>query len=208
MDHRRANAQEGFFAVSRQADLITPKCCKVFYFPRWCVIFLGSAIPKGVWTTLPRYIVCDKGEQFWCRPFKRWCRRRKVKPRFGAIGQHGSIAVVERFIRTMKEECFRSGIVPMKQAAMRRHVSAYADWYNRFRPHTYLAGRTPLERYERIPSACRRPRFEPRPRWPATSGCASPPAKVRGQPGARLEVAVAFHKGQRNLPIVTLRRAG
>ena len=145
-------------------------------------MFLARTIRRAKAT--PKYIVCDKGGQFWCKPFKLWCRRRRIRPRFGAIGQHGSIAVVERFIRTMKEECFRSGIVPMRQAAMRAQLRAYADWYNRFRPHTCLAGRTPEERYRRIASACRRPRFEPRPRWPVSSGCASPPAKVRGQPGA------------------------
>ena len=46
----------------------------------------------------PKYLICDKGKQFWCRGFKDWCRRKAIRPRFGAVGQHGSIAVVERFI--------------------------------------------------------------------------------------------------------------
>ena len=79
-------------------------------------MFLARTIRRAKAT--PKYIVCDKGVQFWCKPFKLWSRRRRIRPRFGAIGQHGSIAVVERFIRTMKEQCFRSGIVPMRQAAM------------------------------------------------------------------------------------------
>jgi len=85
-------------------------------------------------------------------------------------------------------------------------VGAIVCWYNRFRPHTYLGGRTPEERYGRIPAACRRPRFEPRPRWPRDSPCASPQAKVRGNPGVRLQLVVDFHQGRGHLPIVTLKR--
>ena len=63
--------------------------------------FLGRTIAKVKAT--PKYIVCDRGGQFDCEGFRAWCRRKGIKPpRYGAIGQHGSIAVVERFILTMK----------------------------------------------------------------------------------------------------------
>ena len=35
---------------------------------------------------------------------KRWTN---TPPRYGAVGKHGSIAVVERAIRTLKSECTR-----------------------------------------------------------------------------------------------------
>jgi putative transposase len=155
----------------------------------------------------PKYIICDKGSQFWCKAFKRWCRRRKIRPRFGAVGQYGSIAVLERLLRTLKHEGLRRILVPLSLQAMREEVAMVVGWYNTFRPHTSLAGRTPEERYRRIPSACRRPRFEPRPHWPVGSGCACPPAKVRGQPGVRLALVVDYHQGRKHLPIVTLKRA-
>jgi hypothetical protein len=154
----------------------------------------------------PKYIICDKGTQFWCRAFKRWCRNHKIKLRFGAIGKHGSIAVVERFIRTMKDECFRRGVVPLRRQSFAAQAQSYILWFNSHRPHTFLGGRTPDERYRRIPSACRRQRFEPRPRWPATSSCAGPPAKVRGHPGAVLELAITWHDKHKHLPIVMLKR--
>jgi transposase InsO family protein len=154
----------------------------------------------------PKYIICDKGTQFWCKPFKRWCRRRKIRPRFGAVGQYGSIAVIERFIRTLKSEGLRRLLVPLNLREMRAEVAAIVGWYNTCRPHTYLGGRTPDERYRRVASACRRPRWEPRPRWPVGSRCASPPAKVRGEPGVRLQVVVDYHQGRKYLPIVTLKR--
>ena len=58
-----------------------------------------------------KYMITDKGKQFWCRGFKRWCKRRGIRPRYGAIGQPASIAVVERFIRSMKQECTRHLLV-------------------------------------------------------------------------------------------------
>jgi hypothetical protein len=29
--------------------------------------------------------------------FKSWCRSRHIRPRFGAVDEHGSIAIIERF---------------------------------------------------------------------------------------------------------------
>jgi transposase InsO family protein len=38
-----------------------------------------------------KYIICDKGQQFWCDLFKYWCDRQGITPRFCAVGKHGSI---------------------------------------------------------------------------------------------------------------------
>jgi hypothetical protein len=35
--------------------------------------------------------------------FSGWCRERGIRPRFGAVGRQGSIAVVERMIRTVND---------------------------------------------------------------------------------------------------------
>jgi len=96
--------------------------------------------------------------------------------------------------------------VPLNLRKMRTEANAFIGWYNTDRPHSWLGGRTPDERYRRIAVACRRPRFEPRPQWPVASGCASPPAKVRGEAGIKLPLAVAWHEGPKHLPIVTLKR--
>jgi putative transposase len=165
--------------------------------------FLASTIRNAA---KPKYIICEKGTQFWCKGFERWCRRRKIKPSFGAVGQYGSIAVIERFIRTLKDEGLRRILVPLDLRKMRAEADAIVAWYNTCRPHTTLGGRTPDERYRRIPAACRRPRFEPRPHWPGNSPCASPPAKVRGEHGVRLQLVVDFHQGRKHLPVVALKR--
>jgi hypothetical protein len=70
-----------------------------------------------------------------------------------------------------------------------------------------LDGRTPDEIYYRRFPANRRPRYEPRSRWPRGAPCARPWALTRGRPGAQLELAIKFLGGRKHLPIVKLRRA-
>ena len=50
----------------------------------------------------PKYIIADQGKEFICAAFKGWCRRRGIRLRHGVVGEHGSIAIIERFIRSMK----------------------------------------------------------------------------------------------------------
>ena len=168
--------------------------------------FLGRTIAKA--QKAPRHIVCDRGKQFDCSGFRTWCHRKGIKPpRYGAIGHHGSIAVVERAILTMKCLLARLLFVSYRRDAFMRELTAAADWHNEHRPHSWLRGQTPNERYYGKFPANRRPRFEPRNRWARGSPCARPWALVRGSPGARLAFEVRFHEGRKHLPIVTVRRA-
>ena len=66
-------------------------------------------------------------------------------PRNGAVGSCGSLAVIERFIRSLKDECARRIDVPMRVGKMREELALYVRWFNEFRPHQSLAGRTPDE---------------------------------------------------------------
>ena len=86
----------------------------------------------------PRYIISDQGQPFGCPRFKKWCRHRNIRPRFGAIGQHGSIAIIERLIRSMKAEGMRRLLIPLGQRMFLREVRWYSGWYNKHRPHTAL----------------------------------------------------------------------
>ena len=44
----------------------------------------------------PKYIVCDRDSIFDCDAFRRWVKREGIcPPRYGAVGKHGSIAVIE-----------------------------------------------------------------------------------------------------------------
>ncbi|MCP3980332.1 MAG: transposase [bacterium] len=167
--------------------------------------FLNRAIRNG--GVAPKYVISDKGTQFWCDSFKDWCTRRRIRPRFGAVKKYGSIAVIERFIRSMKSECTRRILVPIALDAMRRELTLYVTWFNEHRPSQALGGRTPREVHEGMRPANAIPRLEPRPLWPQRSGCASPPAEINGAPGSRFTLAICFLEGRKHLPIVELRRA-
>ena len=127
--------------------------------------------------------------------------------RFGAIGKHGSIALIERCIRTLKDEGVRRWLAPIRWRTVGRQLSLFVVWYNGQRPHAGLAGATPEEIYfGRLP-AHHRPRFEPRARWARSSRCARPQAPVHGRPGVRLALEVRYLEGRAHLPVVLLTRA-
>jgi transposase InsO family protein len=153
----------------------------------------------------PRHIISDQGSQFQDE-YRVWCKRHGARPRFGAVGQHGSIAVVERFIRSMKDEAFRRIRVPLSLPRMRAELTAYVAWYVEHRPHQGLGGVTPAERLEGRMPARERVRVEPRPTLPL----------ARGEPGVtplakrcvgKLELVVSYEGGREHLPVVALRDA-
>jgi putative transposase len=98
----------------------------------------------------PKYLITDQGVQFSCAAFREWCRRRGIDLRFGAVGSYGSLAVIERFIRSMKDECTRGILVPLRLGAVRRQIDWYVGWHNHHRPSQALGGRTPAEVYEGV----------------------------------------------------------
>jgi len=167
--------------------------------------FLGRAVRQA--GTAPRHLITDHGKPFRARGFRRWCRRRNIRQRFGAVGKYGSIAIVERLIRSLKSECTRRLLVPYHRESFRRELAIYVNWYNGHRPHDSLEVRTPDEVYRGATPACLAPRFEARRRWPRGSPCAGPQAPVRGRPGQRVELNVRYLSRRKHLPLVTLRRA-
>jgi len=168
--------------------------------------FLEGAIRRaGEW---PAYLISDQGTQFTEKGFRRWGRRRGIRHRVGALGKYGSLAVIERNIRTIKTECTRRLIlVPYRLATFEQELALYFSWHNGHRPHSWLKGATPDEVYHRRRQAIRAPRFEPRWRWPRASPCAFPRTLIRGHPGAKFELEVRYHAGRRHLLIISLKRA-
>ena len=157
----------------------------------------------------PKYTVSDKGPQFDCDYYRDWCKHRSkpIMPRFGAVGKKGSLAVVERFILSLKAECIRYISVPFATPALQAELNLYVFWYNHHRPHQAVGGRTPFEVYHGIKPANETLRFEPRQDWPCGSPCAGPQAPPRRPPGLKLDFEVSFLEGRRHLPIVEVRQA-
>jgi putative transposase len=136
----------------------------------------------------PKYIISDKGRQFFCNHYKGWCTDNSIKPRFGAVGKHGSIAITERFIKSLKYECTNLISVPLTLDDMRHEVALYFIWYNQYRPHEYLDARTPEEVYNH-----------------------SPPIEKnihkRGSEIPKLELELSFLDGRKHLPIIEFKKA-
>ena len=149
-----------------------------------------EALDKAIERTgkAPKYIISDKGCQFYCENYKSWCKDNNIKPRFGAVGKHGSIAITERFIKSMKDEHTRIISVPMNSDDMRFELSLYFIWYNEYRPHEYLKGRTPEEIYNN-----------------------SPPLKMiefkKAPDIPEMELELSFLGGRKHLPIIEFKKA-
>ena len=110
--------------------------------------FLGASSPTH--GAVPKYIVCDRDSIFDCDAFRRWVKRKGIKPpRYGAVGKHGSIAMIERLILTTKQLLRLLPLIPLRRESLRRELVTIFDWYNEHRPHTGLAGKTPNEVYRR-----------------------------------------------------------
>lgn len=156
----------------------------------------------------PKDLVTDRGRRFDCDDFKEtWCERHGTTVRFGAVGRYGSIAVVERFNRTLKYEGLFLIPVPFSLDRMREESALIVEHYNHYRPHQGLNGRTPDEVYFDRKPANEKPHREPRSRLPRESPCAAPWAPVKGRRGVRLELVIAHLEGRRHLPIFRLKKA-
>jgi transposase InsO family protein len=166
--------------------------------PEVCRV-LGRAAKRA--GRAPKYLVSDHGPQFQDE-YRAWCKRRGAKPRYGAIGAYGSITIIERLIKTLKDEGLRRIVVPLAQDEMTAEVSAITDWYNRFRPHEALRGATPNEIHRRVRPARDGPRFEIRERYPTRRG-----QKFRGKKGDVVKLEIRRHTGRSHLPVIRLRAA-
>jgi transposase InsO family protein len=158
---------------------------------------LDDAVAKA--TGPPKYMITDQGVQFR-QVYRSWCDKRRVKPRFGAVGKTASIAVVERVHRTIKSEGLRRILLPLRAEDMLVEVELVARWYNELRPHRRFDGATPAEIKANTVPATKRPRFETRASFAVTS-------ELRAERGVVLELDVTYLEQRAHLPIVGLRPA-
>ena len=71
--------------------------------------------------------------------------------RYGAVGRKGSIALIERFWRSMKTEYVNGLFLYRAQVTIEARLRRYSRWNNLERPHWGLANRTPDEVHRRRP---------------------------------------------------------
>ena len=93
----------------------------------------------------PAHAVTDHGKQFTAGVFGRALRALGARHRYGAVHRHGSLAVVERWWKSMKVEYGSSLHLFRRIHVTEARLRAYVRWFNEERPHQGLGQRTPDE---------------------------------------------------------------
>ena len=91
----------------------------------------------------PRHIITDQENVFVSDAFAELPTRWDVRQRFGAVGKHGSIAVTERVILTLKYEWLRRVPVIRGLDHLNRLLQDFGIYYNEYRGHARLGGGVP-----------------------------------------------------------------
>jgi putative transposase len=91
----------------------------------------------------PRHLITDQEGVFVSDAFRSVLSQWNVRHRFGAVGKHGSIAVTERLIRTLKREWLAR--VPLIRGLdhLAHLLDEFQVYYNRHRGHRRLHGAQP-----------------------------------------------------------------
>jgi putative transposase len=95
----------------------------------------------------PRHFVSDQGPQFTSGELKGFLKSIGIRQRFGAIGKYGSIAIVERAIRTIKEILCLRWFRPLTIRDLEHRLGTALVYYSYLRPHMSLDGAIPAEIY-------------------------------------------------------------
>ena len=126
----------------------------------------------------PRHFVSDQGAQFTAKDFRETLQALSIGQRFGAIGHYGSIAVIERFWRTLKELLSVRLWPPLSADHLEARVRLALEHYSSLRPHQGLGGATPAEVYFGLEPAVDRAKPPPRKGQAPSPGEEIPPLEV------------------------------
>jgi len=122
-----------------------PLAAKVFWKEpsarQMCRLFQRAALRFGP----PRHFVSDKGRQFTAQRFRKTLLWLDTRQRFGAIGRYGSIAIIERLWRTLKDGLRLRSFKPLTKRELERRLELGLYYYTYLRPHQGLGGATPAE---------------------------------------------------------------
>ena len=91
----------------------------------------------------PRHLVTDQEGVFTSDVFRDLLVRWDIEHRLGAVGRHGSIAVTERAILTLKCEWLRRVPVIRGLDHLEQLLHDFEIYYNEYRGHTKLGGALP-----------------------------------------------------------------
>jgi transposase InsO family protein len=95
----------------------------------------------------PAHFISDRARCFTGEIFRQKLLLLGVKQRFGAVGKKGSIALIERLWRTLKDTLGLRLLRPLAAGDLMEKVELGLVHYAHFRPHQALGGATPSEIY-------------------------------------------------------------
>jgi len=110
----------------------------------WIIEALEQALRKH---GAPKHIISDQAPVFTGGAFAELLDQWNIKPRFGAVGKSGSIAVTERVIKTLKYEWLRCVPIIKGFDHLASLCREFENWYNAWRPHMTLEGLRPNDLY-------------------------------------------------------------
>ena len=96
----------------------------------------------------PKHIISDQAKVFTGDAFAELLKQWNIKPRFGAVAKHGSIAVTERVIKTLKHEWLKRVAIIKGFDHLTLLCGEFENWYNSWRPHMMLEGLRPDDLYD------------------------------------------------------------
>jgi transposase InsO family protein len=91
----------------------------------------------------PRHIISDQEGVFLSDVFAELLREWNIKQRFGAVGKHGSIAVTERAILTLKQEWLSRVPIIRGLDHLGQLCDDFTEYYNGWRGHSTIGGAAP-----------------------------------------------------------------
>jgi transposase InsO family protein len=141
----------------------------------------------------PAHFVSDQARCFKGQVFRRQLRRLGVKQRFGAVGTKGSIALIERLWRTLKDTLGLRLLRPLVAEDLMEKIDLGLIHYAYFRLHQALGGATPAEIY-----------FG---RTPAHLSAIPPPRGRPGEDPMDLPFRVDYLDAERMLPVLVRKAA-
>lgn len=93
------------------------------------------------------HFVTDKGACFTAEAFQAAVTRHGLKPRFGTVGRHGSIALIERLWLGLKDLLHLRLDRCLLKSDLESRIGLGLFYYSVLKPHQGLGGATPAEVY-------------------------------------------------------------
>jgi len=105
---------------------------------------------QELWSFDVSMIQADNGPEF-SRYFEEQMSRNNIKTRHSRLGRPNDNAHIERFNRTIQDECLGRRITYRENIAeLQEKIDQYIDYYNKHRVHLSLQLRTPGEMLQRF----------------------------------------------------------